>query len=128
MEGIWSLGVTKPFKAAGLYLVCEGDHIGKLVHHASEYYSENMEHYKDPLWTVQVVSIVKVNGKYVETVLTDYPHFHLRGTALAEVHESREQRAAGNAAMTSIREKGDSVFTNSFSMDEGQVFGQFFDD
>ncbi|KAE9389549.1 hypothetical protein BT96DRAFT_946764 [Gymnopus androsaceus JB14] len=94
VEGFRSYGVTKSFKAAGLFLVCEGDHIGKLVRRASEYYGNNMEHFCDPLWTIQAVSVVKDNGKYIDTILTDYPCFHLRGASLAEVHESREQRTA----------------------------------
>lgn len=117
VEEFCSYGVTKLFKAAGLYLVCKGDHIGKLVRRASEYYGPKMEHYKDPLWMVQVVSVIKESGKYIETIQTDYACFHLRGTSLAEVHETRERRTAGNAAMTIIREKGDSVFTNGFYVD-----------
>jgi len=128
VEGFRSYGVTKPFKAAGLYLVCEGDHIGKLVRRASEYYGNNMEHFRDPLWTVQAVSVVKDNGKYIETILTDYPRFHLRGASLAEVHESRERRTAGNAAMTVLREQRDNVWTNGFfSDDNGVVYGEFID-
>ncbi|KAE9383947.1 hypothetical protein BT96DRAFT_1008606 [Gymnopus androsaceus JB14] len=122
VEDFRSYRVTKPFRAAGLYLVCEGDHIGKLVHRASEYYGNNGELYKDPLWTVQVVSVVKENGKFVETIMMDYPRFHLHGASLAEVHESRERRTSGNAAMTVLREQRDHVYTNGFwTDDDGEV-------
>lgn len=84
-----------------------------------------MEHYKDPLWTVQVVSVVKENGNYVEIILKDYPQFHLHGKALAEVHESRERRTAGNIAMTAIHEKSTSVYTNGLAVDDGVVLGEF---
>ncbi|KAE9393138.1 hypothetical protein BT96DRAFT_944159 [Gymnopus androsaceus JB14] len=128
VEDFRSYGVTKPFRAAGLYLVCEGDHIGKLVRRASEYYGNNGELYKDPLWTVQVVSVVKENGKFVETIMMDYPRFHLRGASLAEVHESRERRTSGNAAMTVLREQRDHVYTNGFwTDDDGVLRGLFFD-
>ena len=87
-----------------------------------------MEHYRNPLWTVQAVSVVKDNGNYIETILMDYPTFHVHGTSLAEVHESRDRRTAGNVVMTAIWEKSDSVFTNGFLTDDGVVFGQFVDD
>ncbi|KAE9387644.1 hypothetical protein BT96DRAFT_1004926 [Gymnopus androsaceus JB14] len=117
VEDFCSYGVTKPFRAAGLYLVCEGDHIGKLVRRAWEYYGNNGELYKDPLWTIQVVSVVKENGKFVKTIMMDYLRFHLHGASLAEVHESREQRTSGNAAMTVLREQRDHVYTNGFWTD-----------
>ncbi|KAE9385183.1 hypothetical protein BT96DRAFT_950019 [Gymnopus androsaceus JB14] len=109
VEDFRSYGVTKPFKAAGLYLVCEGDHIGKLVRCASEYYGNNGALYKDPLWTVQVVSVVKENGKFVETIMMDYPRFHLRGASLAEVHESRERRTSGPPSLK-LHHNGDLPF------------------
>ncbi|KAE9387387.1 hypothetical protein BT96DRAFT_1005179 [Gymnopus androsaceus JB14] len=130
VDGFRSYGVKKPFKAAGLYLVCEGDHIGKLVRRASEYFGDNMEHYRDPLWTVQVVSVAKENGKHVETIQLDYPQFHLCGASLAEVYEPRERRKAGNEAMTVVREKpGAEGMTNGYFVDEnGCTQGYFVDE
>lgn len=67
-DNIKSYGMpSKPGRANGLYMICEGVHAGKTVHRLGESFELNSRA-SVPLWVVQEVRVQGKGRKYVEQI------------------------------------------------------------
>lgn len=103
-ENIKSYGMpSKSGRANGLYLVCEGVHVGKIVRRLGESFDLDSQASTVPLWVVQQVRVQGKGRKYVEQI--EDLVFSVSGKALALIYEQEADRAKGNAQMTSRRKE-----------------------
>lgn len=102
-ENIKSYGMpSKPGRANGLYMICEGVHVGKTVRRLGESFELNSRASVAPLWVVQEVRVQGKGKKYVEEIQDCV--LSVSGNALALIYEQEGDRAIGNAQMTTRRE------------------------
>ncbi|KAJ3765683.1 hypothetical protein FB446DRAFT_794821, partial [Lentinula raphanica] len=105
--------VTKGHSASGLYIICEGEHTGKLVRRAN-YFAEGN------LWVLQVMRSVfhpdRRKQFSVEVESDDRVLKRIPGNALAMVHEARSDSDAANKLMCIIR-KAAGGNTNGYDVD-----------
>ncbi|KAJ3746996.1 hypothetical protein EV360DRAFT_89891, partial [Lentinula raphanica] len=105
--------VTKGHSASGLYIICEGEHTGKLVRRAN-YFAEGN------LWVLQVMRSVfhpdRRKQFSVEVDSDDRVLKRIPGNALAMVHEARSDSDAANKLMCIIR-KAAGGNTNGYDVD-----------
>ncbi|KAJ3816867.1 hypothetical protein F5880DRAFT_1618838 [Lentinula raphanica] len=105
--------VTKGHSASGLYIICEGEHTGKLVRRAN-YFAEGN------LWVLQVMrpKFHPERRKQFSVEIDDGDPVLKRipGNALVMVHESRSDSEAGNKMMCIVR-KAAGGNTNGYDVD-----------
>ncbi|KAJ3978236.1 hypothetical protein F5890DRAFT_1560759 [Lentinula detonsa] len=105
--------VTKGHSASGLYIICEGEHTGKLVRRANYFAEQN-------LWVLQVMRSVfhpdRRKHYSVEVDTDDLVLKRIPGNDLAMVHEARSDSEAGNQLMCIIR-KASGGNTNGYDVD-----------
>ncbi|KAF9059898.1 hypothetical protein BDP27DRAFT_1430731 [Rhodocollybia butyracea] len=91
--------------ANGLYLICQGQHTGKLTRRVNYI----LAHPADPAndtWVLQVVRCVWIQGKgldHKEFILAQEPLLRLNKQALALVHETDKEKAQANTMMSTLR-------------------------
>ncbi|KAJ3765226.1 hypothetical protein FB446DRAFT_709632 [Lentinula raphanica] len=105
--------VMKGHSASGLYIICEGEHTGKLVRRANYFAEQN-------LWVLQVMRPVfhpdRRKQFSVEIEDSDPVLKRIPGSALAMVHESRSDSESGNKMMCIVR-KAAGGNTNGYDVD-----------
>ncbi|KAJ3749796.1 hypothetical protein EV360DRAFT_89657, partial [Lentinula raphanica] len=105
--------VMKGHSASGLYIICEGEHTGKLVRRANYFAEQN-------LWVLQVMRPVfhpdRRKQFSVEIGDSDPVLKRIPGSALAMVHESRSDSESGNKMMCIVR-KAAGGNTNGYDVD-----------
>ncbi|KAJ3716720.1 hypothetical protein DFJ43DRAFT_1160007 [Lentinula guzmanii] len=105
--------VMKGHSASGLYIICEGEHTGKLVRRANYFAEQN-------LWVLQVMRSVfhpdRRKHYSVEVDTDDLVLKRIPGNDLAMVHEARSDSEAGNQLMCIIR-KASGGNTNGYNVD-----------
>lgn len=94
---------AKPGRANGLYIICEGDHIGKTVRRLGESFDLNSQSSTAPLWVVQEVGVQGKGRNYVEQIQDLV--FSVSGNVLALIYEQEGNRATGNAQLASRHEE-----------------------
>lgn len=103
-ENIKSYGMPlKAGRANGLYMVCEGVHVGKIVRRLGESFDLNSQASTAPLWVVQEVRVQGKGKKYVEQI--EDLVFSVSGKVLALIYEQEADRATGNAQMGNRRKE-----------------------
>ncbi|KAJ3741601.1 hypothetical protein DFH05DRAFT_1528452 [Lentinula detonsa] len=105
--------VMKGHSASGLYIICEGEHTGKLVRWANYFAEQN-------LWVLQVMRSVfhpdRRKHYSVEVDTDDLVLKRIPGNDLAMVHEARSDSEAGNQLMCIIH-KASGGNTNGYDVD-----------
>jgi hypothetical protein len=91
--------------ANGLYLVCQGDHSGKLTRRVN-YIPAHPPNQDTDIWVLQVVQCLWSRGRslmHEESIVAQEPFLRLTKHALALVHETDKEKAQGNTLMATLR-------------------------
>jgi hypothetical protein len=108
--------------ANGLYLICHGEHTGKLARRVN-YIQVCPPSQDDDIWVLQVVQCVWGRKRILvheESITPQEPFLRLRKQALALVHETDRERVQGNALMATLRlQNGGSA--PEFTLVDGQA-------
>jgi hypothetical protein len=91
--------------ANGLYLVCQGDHSGKLTRRVN-YIPAHPPNQDTNIWVLQVVQCLWSRGRslmHEELIVAQEPFLRLTKHALALVHETDKEKAQGNTLMATLR-------------------------
>ncbi|KAF9070969.1 hypothetical protein BDP27DRAFT_1362201 [Rhodocollybia butyracea] len=91
--------------ANGLYLICLGEHTGKVTRRVN-YLPAYPPNPDNDIWVLQVVQCVWARGRMLtheESIVAHEPLLRLGKQTLALVHEVERERAHGNALMATLR-------------------------
>ncbi|KAF9070981.1 hypothetical protein BDP27DRAFT_1419509 [Rhodocollybia butyracea] len=100
-----SLKLKGSSTANGLYLICEGEHSGKLTRRVN-YMLAHPPNPENDTWVLQVVRCVWIQAKaldHKESIVPQEPLLRLRKQALTLVHETDRERAQANTIMATLR-------------------------
>jgi hypothetical protein len=100
-----SLKLKGSTTANGLYLICQGEHAGKLTRRVNYIQAYPPDQDQD-IWVLQVVRCVWRRARILdheESIVAQERLLRLRKGILALVHEADRERAQANAMMATLR-------------------------